>query len=931
MVFRKNRYDGNPPRFIRLLCLLCLLPLVLGLVIQTPVRADDTCGTPAPDPAKDPGWPLLVYPYAHTYETATVKVFFHYLRRLDGTGGSPDGTAETLLSEMAGYFGNLGITFQLVGTDDYPWEYYDQVSTPLPCNILCWLDEHSDPGRIDIFITAADHPVWKMSASSIPSTAIMFSGWASRVGNQSIWLAHEMGHCLGLMHTHEHALGEDLPDGSTDCTVNGDWVCDTAPSPYTVNLHQRDDQTGDYMWVDVPGCTLSDLFHQAFPDYNPETWNMMSYAPYECVNAFSAEQRDRMFCAMENTTLLQDAVILPGIPMVEYVDKSAETLIQYSGQPRNAACLNFNNDDYKDLIITRYDGPAICYKGFGITTAGVVQFTDMTQSMFPSPPPAGTTGIITADFDNDGYIDFFAPNQSTGGRLYRNVGGDHFEDYTSASGLDNPLWSYPLADAFSAAWADYDADGILDLTLVSSSDDPTYSGGYVTLLHNTGNYFDAKVELPGPPNYEFGISPLWADFDNDGDLDLMVLHSVAEPLGSSYPHPYPNYFYINQGDGTFIEDAANRISDTSYNFFGRIAAVCDFDNDGDLDVVYAEEANIQILENNGSGYFGPGPWVQDLSFQRPTDLAVFDFDLDGYQDVLLGSGEVSSLSTPTDIYLFRNEPGDGSQRILVDVTGQSGLTGNDKFAGMAAADFNLDGFTDVYLSRVATSPFFYKAVTKDQAPQNNWVGLRLNSPYGANNRLGIGATVTLTSGAMTQAQVQDAGSGYASRHEDDLVFGLGANAGAVTAQIRWPTGRTQTVTGLALNQQNTVVDDSPVIDDASVGFSSVYHVNTGKVDWVFTWHTFNTSPTSRDTVTLDLSSVPYDCRPPAGVLTENTYGVTITLSDLGDNTFEHVLTYANLDCTAGCSIPYAVTSGVSDYVRTSEGHLFSIKSCLVSR
>ena len=325
----------------------------------------------------------------------------------------------------------------------------------------------------------------------------------------------------------------------------------------------------------------------------------MCYAPWHCLDHFTPGQRDRMFCAMENTSILQNAVILPGIPLVEYTDKSAATLIQYTGQPRNAASLDYNNDGYRDLIITRYDRITMAWSGNGINSAGVVQFSYDNITIFPSDnqPPAATSGIITADFDNDGYMDFFAPNQNSGGRLYRNVGGDHFEDFTAASGLDNPAWSYALANAFSCSWADYDADGILDLTLISSTGDPTYSGGTVTLLHNSGNYFDAEVPLSG----SVGISPLWADFDGDGDLDLMVLHSVAVPLGGS--PAYPDYFYINQGDGTFTEEAQARIMPLDIYYFGKVAAACDFDNDGDLDVVYAEEYDVTVLENDGSGYF----------------------------------------------------------------------------------------------------------------------------------------------------------------------------------------------------------------------------------------------------------------------------------------------------------------------------------------
>ncbi len=623
------------------------------------------------------------------------------------------------------------------------------------------------------------------------------------------------------------------------------------------------------------------------------------------------------------------------IPTVEYIDKSSETLMQYTGQPRNAMTLNYNNNGFKDLIMTRYDYGAMGWDGIGVWPDGVPQFVLVTSDVFPAnnEPQAGASGIVTADFDNDGFMDFFAPDQGNGGRLYRNINGDHYEDWTTAAGLNNPNWSSAVTNAFACSWGDYDADGSLDLALVSSISNPSYGSNELTVLHNAGGSFYEAVLSPTDP---VGISPLWADFDQDGDLDLMILHSGAEPVGDP-PNSFPNLFYINQNDGTFVEEGSYRISDPSTLFGGRIASVADFDNDGDLDVVCAEEGSTFVLENNtqenpGLGHFFPRTLtVSNSNFSTPTDLAVLDFDLDGFQDILIGCGDPNFSQGTTQMFLLRNQQGSGSDRVLQDITLGVGLTGDDKFAGIAAADYNRDGFSDLYLTRPATAPFFYKAQASAGFIQNNWVGLHLSSPYGANNSGGIGATVTLTAGTMVQAQVVDGGSGFASQHEADLVFGLDTYTGPVSVEIIWPTGHTQIISSVPANQYTDIVDDSPVIDIETIVFSKIFHVNTGRVDWVFTWETFNSGSGGFDEVTLDLSGVPDHCWPDASILNTQTYNVDITLTPIEGDKYKHILTYANVECEAKCNIPYSIKSGVSDFTSESDDRHIKISSCILSQ
>lgn len=611
----------------------------------------------------------------------------------------------------------------------------------------------------------------------------------------------------------------------------------------------------------------------------------------------------------------------PPLYTVEYTDRSTETQLQYSGQPRNAMPLDYNLDGVKDLLITKYDEHSIMNKGRNITSSGVPVFDDFTTSVFPSgnSPESGTNGIVLADFDNDGWVDFFATNPNGASRLYRNMNGGHFADWTTESGLSALLGSDD--DICSCSWADYDGDSFLDLTLISG--EPVFSG-LLKVFHNTGGTFESTT-IEG---YS-GFTPLWADFDNDGDLDLISLQSYEHSL--SEPFLDYNIFYINQGDGTFINEAWDRIGSTASYMGYTISVVVDIDNDGDFDIVYAEGGGtVFILENNSFGYFSP-PYVTYLTPSGyPTDIAVFDYDLDGFQDVIVGYSSGLDSQSPTLAHLLGNRLSTTGHRLLADETLTAGLTGSSHFAGIAPADYNRDGFSDLYLTRSSNQEFFFKAKPSTSQFQNNWIGLSLQSPNGANNSTGIGARVELTAGPNTYTQVVDGGSGLSSQHEADLVFGLGNYVGWVSAQITWPNGHIQSQGNLRSKQFHSLVDDSPIVDNGTVSFNRVYHVNSGLEDWVFTWETINSSLAALDKIVFDYSGVSETCPPGCPEINEQINGVTVTIIPLGQGRFKHCLTMVDVRCQGRCSIHYTVESSMGGSVSTSASHFIRSKTCFVN-
>ena len=175
-----------------------------------------------------------------------------------------------------------------------------------------------------------------------------------------------------------------------------------------------------------------------------------------------------------------------------------------------------------------------------------------------------------ADFDNDGELDILMlrgaweiPRRMS---LLRNRGGA-FDDVTLAAGLGEPIATQ------AAGWADYDNDGLVDLYVAGEFDftqpDPRNRG---RLYQNRGNgTFENVAVAAGVTNDRFGKGVAWGDYDDDGLPDLYVSN-----LGQA------NRLYHNQGDGTFVDVAAElRVTGSNHGF---ACWFWDYDNDGRLDL-----------------------------------------------------------------------------------------------------------------------------------------------------------------------------------------------------------------------------------------------------------------------------------------------------------------------------------------------------------
>ncbi|MBL8215584.1 MAG: VCBS repeat-containing protein [Bryobacterales bacterium] len=300
----------------------------------------------------------------------------------------------------------------------------------------------------------------------------------------------------------------------------------------------------------------------------------------------------------------------------------------------------------------------------------------------------GHNGVAVGDYNNDGLDDFYVAQPSgLPNRLYRNNGDGTFDDVSAAAGVD-------LLDPTSMAlFADLDNDGDQDLVLVA--------GSRLILLVNDGRGAFTPHATPGfvAPTGTLTSAAL-ADMDRDGDLDLYVCAYDFWTPGVNYaaPTPYydatngpPNFLYRNRGDGTFEDVTAASGMNENNNRFSFAAAWADYDRDGFPDLYVANDfGRNNLYRNNGDGTFrdvAAKAGVEDLGAGMSASWG--DYDGDGWLDLYVSNMWSSAGQRLTFNPAFESVAGDADTRAAF----QRQARGNSLYRN------NHDGtFTDVTLT-----------------------------------------------------------------------------------------------------------------------------------------------------------------------------------------------------------------------------------------
>jgi hypothetical protein len=472
------------------------------------------------------------------------------------------------------------------------------------------------------------------------------------------------------------------------------------------------------------------------------------------------------------------------------------------------ALFDFDSDGRLDLFFTGGGGFRKTAAGFFVEglpnrlyrNLGSWRFRDITAEA----GLGGTTdyghGAAVGDYDNDGDPDLLVTSYQ-GTRLYRNEAGRRFVDVTTEAGLTQPGWST------SAAWADLDGDGRLDLYVTryvdwSPQNHPAcryrysgevdicapsvFNGLTDALYHNEGNgRFHEVGRSAGLHEGGKGLGVVACDLDGDRDVDLYVANDTT-----------PNFLYRNRGDGTFDEvgfSAGVALSAEGIVTGSMGVDAADADGDGDLDLWvsnYEGETN-ELYRNEGGMRFTPMAMALGLgAVSRPMvgwGTGWFDLDNDGRLDVVVANGHLMHHLPRTPLAqrpLLFHQAADGH---FQDVGPGSGayFARPQMGRGCAAGDLDNDGDLDLVLVHQNQPVVLLR---NDTAPARKALRLRLEGR--ASNRSAIGAVVVVQTAGRTWTRSVTGGGSYLSQNDSRLLIGLDAHAVVEHVTVAWPNGAT---------------------------------------------------------------------------------------------------------------------------------------------
>ena len=445
-------------------------------------------------------------------------------------------------------------------------------------------------------------------------------------------------------------------------------------------------------------------------------------------------------------------------------------------------------------------------------------FTDVTGTSGTGDSGYGMAAAA-ADYDSDGDQDLYVANFGQD-VLYQNNGDGTFSDVTEAAGIDNELWAVAVVyfdfdvdgdlDIFVVNYLMYDVSMPVSTYrgVVGYGHPRLYQGTADALYRNNGDgTFIDVAEQVGVTNAEEGrgMGAVVLDYDNDGLPDIYVTNDTSR-----------NFLYHNNGDGTFTDESL--FAGTGYDGDGIAegsmgADSGDYNKDGWLDILIANSETSTLYRNHGDGTFVDETLLAGLSFttyQLTGYSPLFlDYENDGDLDIFFANGHpqdvIHELTDETTYaqrdQLFRNN-GDGT---YTEVSGSAGPYFQQMLVGRATAggDYDNDGDTDIFIVNSNQPAILLRNEIQDNG---NWIRVRLTGVQ--SNRDGIGARIRLVCQEDTQLAEVKSGSGYASGSDLRVLFGLGKQVKAETIEVQWPSGIQQVIQNVSANQMITVVEEN---------------------------------------------------------------------------------------------------------------------------
>lgn len=510
---------------------------------------------------------------------------------------------------------------------------------------------------------------------------------------------------------------------------------------------------------------------------------------------------------------------------------------------------DINNDGLSDVFLT---GNMVANKLY--LNKGNMQFEDITSSANIEGDQRWYTGVTMTDINNDGFLDIYlsvsGKYEDTRNQLFINNGDQTFSEKAADFGIDD------ASNSIQSTFFDYDNDGDIDLFVANyplvelSQGNQFYAekmqeNDYQESAHlyrNDGdNRFTDVTQEAGVQNFGLTLGLIASDFNNDGWQDLYLSNDFN----------VPDYFYINNGDGTFKEILKESTGHTS--MFGMGIDAADINNDGLMDLVQVDMSpedyvrarvnmasmnpqNFEDMVSKGFHYQYMQNSLQVNSGVNKQNIPVMsevsrlagiastdwswsalfaDLDNDGWKDVYITNGmkrdvndnDVNNKSNPTSFKAaFNLEITDYISEPIANYVFQNngdftfkkrGKDWNLDFEGfsngMSYGDLDNDGDLDLVINNIDQTAKLFRNDTKG----TNYLRIALNGSK--RNRIGVGTKVIVKTVENSQSQELTLTRGFQSSVEPILHFGLGSNAIIKKVHVFWPDGKEQILANPPVN------------------------------------------------------------------------------------------------------------------------------------
>jgi hypothetical protein len=453
--------------------------------------------------------------------------------------------------------------------------------------------------------------------------------------------------------------------------------------------------------------------------------------------------------------------VLEVIKFNDVTESAGLNIVPSFGEGQNGAFRNtthvaegdYDGDGDVDLYIGSYDPATSSYKHY-LLNNDMGRFKDVSDEVGITHKGRESFASF-ADFDNDGFMDLYVVREG-GDLLYRNAGPGKFEDVTARSKAGSRTGGNMVL------FFDMDHDGDLDFFEARQEGDLMFRN------NADGTFEDVTSRLGLPGNNLMTRSAAIGDYDDDGDIDFMVVNENAG-----------NILYSNQRQGVFKD-----ITETSgLKSEGGSSAVTvgDYNNDGYPDMfIGSVKSDNKLYRNLRNGTYeevNTKEMFTALKNVKVYDARFLDFDNDGFLDLLI-AGE-SSEKDGRGLLLYHND-GKGN---FADVSNL--LPAELKSGGkIAIFDYNDDGDLDAVITGINGGVHLLR---NDGGNTNHFIKIKLvglKAGSAKNNHFGIGAKMEMRAGDLYQAMVVT---------DPNIQFGIGKRATADVIRITWTNGVPQNI------------------------------------------------------------------------------------------------------------------------------------------